>query len=130
MKFLTRLFFALAFIGAGIAHFVRPRFFEAIMPPYLPAHRALVLISGAAEVAGGVGLLIPRLRRAASWGLVTLLVAVFPANVHMWQANVLINGKAVPRWILLARLPLQFVMMAGVLWSSQRQNQLDRSFAE
>ena len=120
MRTLTRLALALSFIGAGVLHFVRPRFFEVIVPPYLPAPHALVLISGAAEVAGGVGLLIPPLRRAAGWGLVALLLAVFPANVYMWQANVAVDGESLPRWALLARLPLQFVLIAAVLWSSRR----------
>ncbi len=120
MRTLIRLALAFAFTGAGVAHFVRPRFFEAIVPPYLPAPHALVLISGAAEVAGGVGLLIPAVRRAAGWGLVALLLAVFPANVYMWQENVAIDGEHLPRWALLARLPLQFVLIAAVLWSSRR----------
>lgn len=119
MKLLTRLALALSFIGAGIAHFARPQPFEQIVPPILPAPRTLVLLSGAAEVAGGIGLLLPTLRRTAAWGLVALLLAVFPANIYMWWANVPINGQQLPRWALLARLPLQFVLIAAVLWSAR-----------
>ncbi len=119
MKTPTRLALAVSFLGAGVTHFVRPQFFEAIVPPYLPFPHALVLISGAAEIAGGAGLLLPATRRAAGWGLVALLLAVFPANLYMWQVDVPVDGQHLPRWALLARLPLQFVLIAAVLWSAK-----------
>jgi uncharacterized membrane protein len=83
------------------------------MPGWLPWHRALVLVSGACEIAGGIGLLIPILRRSAGTGLVLLLLAVWPANVQMWM-----NARAAhqPAWaqvLLLLRLPLQIVL---ILW--------------
>jgi hypothetical protein len=68
---------------AGALHFVIPRQYEAIMPPSLPAPRALVYASGVAEIAGGVGVMHPRTRRLASLWSIATLVAVFPANVHM-----------------------------------------------
>ena len=69
------------YVGAGAMHFLRPAPYLKIMPSYVPWHLATVYISGAAEVAGGVGLSIPFLRRAAAWGLVALLIAVFPRCV-------------------------------------------------
>jgi uncharacterized membrane protein len=84
------------------------------VPNYLPAHALLVEVSGAFEVAGGVGLLVPRTRAAASCGLVALYVAVFPANVNMVVHSEL--GGAVPVWALWARLPLQAVLIAWALW--------------
>ena len=107
---------AALFVGAGVLHFVRPRMFEAIVPRWLPAPRALVLLSGAAEIAGGVGLLIPGLRVAAAWGLAALLVAVFPANVEMAR-DAGRFARIAPRWALLLRLPLQAVLIAWVLWA-------------
>ena len=110
---LSRNLAAAAFVVAGVGHFVKPGAYRKIVPPALPAPAALVAISGAAEVAGGVGLLVPRLRRAAGWGLIALLVAVLPANVHMAVAP----GEAgfgLPRWALWARLPLQAVLAAWV----------------
>ena len=71
------------FVFAGIMHFVIPRTYRRIMPPYVPAHRAMVYASGVAEIAGGAGLMLPRRRRAAGWWLIATLLAVFPANVHM-----------------------------------------------
>ena len=73
------------FVVAGALHFTRTRWYEAIMPDYLPAHRALVYASGAAEIAGGAGLMVPAARRAAGWWLIATLVAIFPANVWMAQ---------------------------------------------
>lgn len=103
---------ALLFVAAGVAHFARPEFYEKIMPEYLPAHRELVLISGAFEILGGLGLLVPQTRRFAAWGLVALLVAVFPANLHM-----ALNPERfpnIPEWALWARLPIQIPL---ILWA-------------
>jgi uncharacterized membrane protein len=100
------------FIFTGILHFVIPRTYEAIVPDYLPARRALVYASGVAEIAGGVGVLHPRTRRMGSWWSIATLVAVFPANVHM-ALNPDRYGK-IPggRASLFARLPLQALIIA------------------
>jgi uncharacterized membrane protein len=115
---LSRVALAAAFVGAGAAHFLRPRMFEAIVPPALPEPRALVYASGAAEVAGGIGLLVPSLRRAAGRGLVALLFAVFPANVYMATEARRFRHLA-PPWALWARLPLQFALVRWVRWASR-----------
>jgi uncharacterized membrane protein len=99
------------YIAAGALHFLIAPRYMAIMPPYVPAHRTLVLISGAAEIAGGVGVLapMPRLRRIAAWGIVALLVAVWPANLYM-----AITPQAfptIPSWIAWLRLPLQLPLL-------------------
>lgn len=107
---------ALVFVGAGVAHFVRPRMFEAIVPPSFPWPRAAVLGSGVAEIAGGIGLLVEPLREAAGWGLVALALAVFPANVYMAREAGRFRHLA-PRWALWARLPLQFVLIAWIVWA-------------
>ncbi len=105
------------FIVAGILHFAKPSVYERIVPPYLPWPRALVYISGAAEVAGGVGLLLPATRRWAGYGLIALLVAVYPANIHMAVEAVHHRGWTAPYTLaMLARLPLQFPLMAWVWW--------------
>lgn len=111
----SRIVLAALFAFAGTMHFVIPALYERIMPPWLPAHRALVLVSGACEIAGGLGLLVPRLRRAAGIGLIALLVAVWPANLQM-----LLNARAAhqPGWaqvLLFLRLPLQIVLI-GWVW--------------
>ncbi|MDQ3643992.1 MAG: DoxX family protein [Actinomycetota bacterium] len=103
------------FILSGMLHFLKPRTYEAIMPPYIPAHREMVLASGAAEIAGGVGVLVPGLQRPARWGLLALLVAVFPVNVHMAVSPDQVQGlPPIPRWVLWARLPFQVAFAALV----------------
>jgi len=117
---------ALAFIGVGVTHFLAPGKFLRIVPPYLPAPLLLVYLSGAAEVAGGLGLLWPATRRWAAGGLVALLVAVFPANVYMLQTHA--AHLPIPLWALWLRLPLQAVLIGLVWWvgkpASHRNNPL------
>lgn len=103
----------------GVMHFVAPGVFIRIVPRWLPAPAALVAISGACEILGGVGLLIPGTRRWAAWGLVALLIAVFPANVNMALNHLPFGRNPVPTWMLWARLPLQAVLVAWA-WSFTR----------
>jgi uncharacterized membrane protein len=101
---------AALFIGSGVNHFALPRAYRAIVPPRVARHaKQVVELTGAAEIAGGVGVLIAPTRRAAGLGLVALLLAVFPANVYM--ARTPERFRRIPRWALYARLPLQPLMM-------------------
>ena len=113
MPNLQRALTGATFLATGLLHFAKPRVYEAIMPDYLPAHRELVLLSGAAEMAGGAGLLADRTRRPAGWWLIATLVAVFPANLHMALHPE--RYRPIPPWALWARLPLQAAIAAGVL---------------
>lgn len=100
---------ALLYIAAGINHFVRPAFYMAIMPPYIPYHAALVAISGACEALLGLLVLPKSTRRFACWGIVALLIAVFPANIQMtvdWQRT-----HHAHLWIAYARLPAQALLI-------------------
>jgi uncharacterized membrane protein len=107
------LLLGIAFVGAGVNHFAMPRPYERIVPPSVKDRaRSLVVISGIAEIAGGLGVLLPWTRRSAGLGLVALLVAVFPANLYMARAPE--HFRKIPRWALYARLPLQPLMM---LWA-------------
>ena len=106
------------FVFAGCLHFIRPRAYEATMPPWIPRHREAVLVSGVAELAGAAGVLAAPTRKLARWWLIALLTAVFPANVHMAVSPEQIRGldlERIPRWALWARLPLQPLMMLWVL---------------
>ena len=109
-----RLLAAVAFVAAGVNHFVKPGFYRQIIPPGFPSPALLVAVSGACEVAGGLGLLIRPLRRAAGLGLIALLIAVFPANLYMAFAPHRIAGLPVARWLLWLRLPFQGVLIAWV----------------
>jgi len=111
---LGRVFMAALYVAAGAGHFIVTRAYVRIVPDYLPAHRELVLISGVAEIAGGIGLLIPPTRRPAAWGIILLLIAVFPAN--LWMAQHPDRFPNIPTWILWLRLPLQLPL---IWWAYQ-----------
>lgn len=113
----SRALLAAVFVAAGVLHFAITDSYVRVMPPYLPWPRALVLASGAAEIAGGAGLMVPRLRRAAGWGLVLLLVAVWPANLQMYLDARAGGGTAGAKALLLLRLPLQLAIIAWV-WNA------------
>jgi uncharacterized membrane protein len=109
----SRGLLAAFFIGAGVNHFVQPRSYEAIVPPSLKdSAKRVVDVSGVAEIAGGLGVLVPATRRVSGMGLIALLLAVFPANVYMAREPE--RFKRIPRWALYGRLPLQPLMM---LWA-------------
>jgi uncharacterized membrane protein len=114
-----RWLLTVAMVGAGLLHFVNPAPYVAMMPAALPAHLALVYLSGVAEIAGGLGLILPATRRLAGWGLVALLLAVLPANVNMAINQLPLGDTVVPTWALWARLPLQGVLIAWAWWVSQ-----------
>ena len=99
----------LLYVVAGVNHFRVPRVYERMMPPWLPAHRELVLLSGAFEVLLGVGVVVPATRTLAAYGVIALLLAVFPANVQMFREPE--KWAKVPRWLLVLRLPLQGLLV-------------------
>ena len=99
-------------------HFVNPAFYVSIMPTYVPWHPQLVLVSGVAETALGGLLLFRRWTVWAAWGLIALLVAVFPANVHMAQHPELY--PSISPMLLWLRLPLQAVFIAWAWWHTRR----------
>jgi len=107
------------YVVAGVLHFVAPELYVQIIPPMLPAPLALVYLSGVAEIAVGVGLLIPRTRRYAAWATIALLVTIFPANVYMATSMVVVEGiggsdpSPLIRW---GRLPLQGVLILWAYW--------------
>ena len=117
-KEVFRWLLAAFFVAAGVGHFLRPAFYEAMIPPYLPAAHLLVVISGIAEIVLGILLVIPRFSRMAAWGLIALLIAVSPANIHM-----ALHPSLFPEFrpvALLIRLPLQLVLMAWAFVYTRR----------
>lgn len=115
MKNLSLYLMIALYIIAGVMHFRNPKFYLRSMPSYIPAnmHQFCVSFSGVAEVVLGLALLIPACRPWAAWGIILLLIAVFPSNVYM-----LTSGKfsRIPEWLLILRLPLQGVL---VWWAYQ-----------
>lgn len=114
LKLILKYLLAIFFVVAGFNHFINPNFYLKIMPPYLPWHLLLVYLSGVFEIVLGVLLLLPKFTHFAAWGLIALLLAVFPANIHMAINHELFpEYGAVSLWL---RLPLQVVMMAWAYW--------------
>jgi uncharacterized membrane protein len=116
LRVLLRVVLAFCFVGAGILHFRRPEFYLKIMPPFLPYPLELVYVSGVFEILGGVGLLIRSLRPAAGYGLLALLVAVFPANIQMAVDVVSTQPGTTWSWVAVLRLPLQVPLLLWVYW--------------
>jgi uncharacterized membrane protein len=117
IRLLSRYALALLFVLAGTWHFIHPATYLAIMPPQLPQPLALVYVSGVFEILGGLGLLPAPTRQLAGWGLLALLVAVFPANVYMALAHEQLH---IPGWIAWGRLPLQLPLLWWV-WRVMHQ---------
>jgi uncharacterized membrane protein len=109
------------YIAAGVTHFVIPEAFAQIVPPVLPYPLALVYLSGIAEIVLGIGVLFSRTRRLAAWGLVGLLLAIFPANVYMATSDVVVTdvfGSTVDpsATVRRGRLPLQAILVVLAWW--------------
>lgn len=104
---------AIFMVLMGLAHLVAPTAFMRAMPPYLPWPMGLIYLSGVFEIAGGVGLMVARVRVMAAWGLIALYIAVFPANVHMALHA---DQASLAAWVLWARLPFQAAFIAWAYW--------------
>ena len=104
------------YVGVGIKHFTNPMWFIKIVPPILPYKLSLVYISGFFEILFGILILFPTTRYIAAWGLIFLLIAVFPANIYL----AITNGAALNTTPLVAwgRLPFQFIFIAIAYWHS------------
>lgn len=116
-KVVMKYLLVVVYVAAGVNHFVNPEFYLKMMPPYLPWHLALVYISGVAEIVLGLLVLFPRFTQLAGWGLIALLIAVFPANVYMAQ-----NPHLFPdlnQTALLIRLPIQLLLIWWAWWATR-----------
>jgi len=114
----VRILLAALFLFAGTFHLLDPQLFLPIMPPWIPFPIMCIVISGIFELLGGIGLLLPddRIQLATGWGLLLLLLAVFPANIHMAVAHIQVGGFPSHPWMSWARLPVQPVIMLAVSW--------------
>ncbi len=119
VKLILKWLLAIAFVLAGMNHFFNPAFYLKMMPPVLPAPLFLIYLSGVFEIALGILLLISKFTHFAAWGLIALLIAVFPANVYMAM-----NPQVFPEFsstALYLRLPLQLVLIALMFWFTRKK---------
>jgi uncharacterized membrane protein len=119
IKSIFKWLLAIAFILAGANHFINPAFYLKMMPPVLPAPLFLIYLSGFFQIALGVLLWIPRFTHRAAWGIIALLIAVYPANIYM-AMNTNLFPELSPT-ALYARLPLQFVLIALAFWLARKK---------
>lgn len=108
---------AVIYVVAGLNHFRNPRLYLKIIPPYFSHPKLLNTLSGMAEIALGLFLCIPKFSSFAAWGIIALLIAVFPANLYMYQNER--AGLGLPKWVRLIRLPLQIGL---IYWAYQYTN--------
>jgi uncharacterized membrane protein len=113
---------AVFYVFAGVQHFRVPEYYLPMMPAYLPAHAALIFCSGVAEVMCGLGVLLPQTRKLAAWGTIALLIAIFPANIHVALHDVPLFGATEGAGALnYVRLPLQLVLIAWAWWYTKEE---------
>ena len=122
-RIISKYLLALFMIGAGTMHFINPAFFLRIVPPYLPLHLELVYLSGVCEIALGVLLLVPRFSRFAAWGIVALLIAVFPANIYLYQHQDVLPAPPIIHFL---RLPLQGLFILWAYWHTKQSAESGR----
>ncbi|MDB5811220.1 MAG: conserved rane protein of unknown function [Betaproteobacteria bacterium] len=119
-KEILRWTYGILFALAGANHFVHTQFYASIMPPYLPWHTGLVYISGVCEIVLGLMLPFQRLAPFAAWGMIALIIAVTPANLHMaLHADRYPDLSVAALWL---RLPLQLVLIAWAYWYTRGQS--------
>jgi uncharacterized membrane protein len=122
LKLALRGLLAALFLFMGYLHFAKQNVFESVMPPFIPFPTFCVLASGVCEILGGMGLLvpIPEVTFIAKWGLVLLLVAVFPVNIYMALHPEISPFRNVPDWVYRLRLPFQPLLIVAVLWCTSK----------
>lgn len=116
-KLITIYLMSVLYISSGVQHFANTSWFMKIMPPYLPYHKELIYLSGLFEIILGIMLLFERTRFLAGWGLILLLIAIFPANIYVAQTNGAAMGTSAA--IAWGRLPFQAVFIALAYWHTK-----------
>lgn len=120
MRTISKCVLSLLMVAAGTIHFVKPSFFVKIVPPYLPYHLELVYVSGVCEIGLGIMVLIPRFSRFAAWGIVALLIAVFPANIYLYQHQEIVPASPT---VHLVRLLLQGPLILWAYWHTKKNDE-------
>ena len=118
-KKMTIYFMSAGYIYIGIRHFIDPDFFLAIMPDYLPLHLEAVYLSGFFEILLGGMLLFKKYRKVAGWGLIALLIAVFPANIYLAQNEVAQQTLNISQTTAIVRLPFQALFIGLAYWHTK-----------
>lgn len=119
IKLLTIYFMSISYTYVGVRHFIDPDFFLAIMPNYLPYHLEFVYLSGIAEISFGILLFFKKTRTFAAYGLIILLVCVFPANIHLVESELSQSILGATKTQTIIRLPFQILFISLAYWHSK-----------
>ena len=119
IKLLTIYFMSISYTYVGVRHFIDPDFFLAIMPNYLPYHLEFVYLSGIAEISFGILLFFKKTRTFAAYGLIILLVSVFPANIHLVESELSQSILGATKTQTIIRLPFQILFISLAYWHSK-----------
>ena len=117
IKTFLKILLTVLLVTAGVLHFIKADFFLKIVPPYLPFHWEIVAVSGVCEIALGLLLQVPRFSRFAAGGIIALLIAIFPANIYVYQHQDLVPASPLVHFL---RLPLQGVFILWAYWYTKQ----------
>ena len=112
---------SISYVGVGVTHFTNSEFFLNIMPDYLPWHLELVYLSGAFEILLGLLIVFKNTRKLAGWGLIALLIAVFPANIYIYDSEVPRKILGITRTDAFVRMIFQLPLLIIALWHSKQK---------
>ena len=122
LKEFCLLVLSFLYISVGVKHFTNPDFFLAIMPPYVPYHKFMVNLSGVLEIVFGLMMIFRKTRFYGCWGIIFLLIAVFPANIYLYNSEIAQNILYITKREALIRLPYQFTLLLFAFWHSKKES--------
>ena len=125
LKVFCLLILSSLYILVGVKHFTSPDFFEAIMPPYIPYHNFMVYLTGFLEIVFGFMMIIRKTRFYGCWGIFFLLIAVFPANIYLYNSEIPQNILSVTKQEALIRLPYQLPLLLFAFWHSKKESSIN-----
>ena len=128
IKLLCLLVLTFLYISVGVKHFTNPNFFLAIMPPYIPYHNFMVYLSGALEIVFSLMMLFKKTRFYGCWGIILLLIAVFPANIYLYNSEIPQKILSVTKLEALIRLPYQLPLLLFAFWHSKEESSIRLDF--
>ena len=128
LKGFCLLVLSFLYISVGVKHFTNPDFFLAIMPPYVPYHKFLVYLSGLLEIVFGLMMIFRKTRFYGCWGIILLLIAVFPANIYLYNSEIPQTLLSITKHEALIRLPYQFPLLLFAFWHSKKESSISLDF--
>ena len=127
-KVLCLFVLSFLYLSVGVKHFTNPNFFLAIMPPYIPYHKFMVYLSGILEIVFALMMVFKKTRFYGCWGIIFLLIAVFPANIYLYNSEIPQKILSITKHEALIRLPYQFPLLLFAFWHSKEKSSVKFDF--